>query len=112
MAFYWRPSIWLIQLKGILFITTNRVGSFDEAFTSRIHVSLHYAELTNQYRETIWDNMINKLEEDRPEVYIDEKVYDYVKTNETLTGLEWNGRQIRNGKIISVSCFATKESLN
>src|SRR4051794_28771603 len=25
---------------GILFLTTNRVGDFDEAFTSRIHVSL------------------------------------------------------------------------
>ncbi len=30
---------------GILFLTTNRVGDFDEAFTSRIHISLYYPEL-------------------------------------------------------------------
>lgn len=26
--------------KGILFLTTNRIGTFDEAFKSRIHLSL------------------------------------------------------------------------
>jgi AAA+ superfamily predicted ATPase len=26
--------------KGLLFLTTNRVGSFDEAFKSRVHISL------------------------------------------------------------------------
>lgn len=26
--------------KGILFLTTNRIGTFDEAFKSRIHISL------------------------------------------------------------------------
>lgn len=30
---------------GILFLTTNRIGDFDEAFTSRIHMSLYYPEL-------------------------------------------------------------------
>lgn len=30
---------------GILFLTTNRVGDFDEAFASRIHMSLFYPEL-------------------------------------------------------------------
>lgn len=31
---------------GILFLTTNRIGGFDEAFASRIHMSLHYPQLT------------------------------------------------------------------
>ncbi|TLD20303.1 hypothetical protein PspLS_08720 [Pyricularia sp. CBS 133598] len=31
---------------GILFLTTNRIGDFDEAFASRIHMSLHYPQLT------------------------------------------------------------------
>ncbi|KAG5656905.1 hypothetical protein KAF25_011074, partial [Fusarium avenaceum] len=31
---------------GILFLTTNRVGTFDEAFTSRIHISLYYPPLS------------------------------------------------------------------
>ncbi|KAF5532032.1 TOB3 (member of AAA-ATPase family) [Fusarium mexicanum] len=30
---------------GILFLTINRVGTFDEAFTSRIHISLYYPPL-------------------------------------------------------------------
>ncbi|EFW98650.1 aaa family ATPase [Grosmannia clavigera kw1407] len=33
---------------GILFLTTNRVGDFDEAFASRIHISLYYPELDLQ----------------------------------------------------------------
>lgn len=28
--------------RGVLFLTTNRVQTFDAAFTSRIHVALHY----------------------------------------------------------------------
>ena len=30
---------------GILFLTKNHVGDFEEAFASRIHVSLYYPEL-------------------------------------------------------------------
>lgn len=32
---------------GLLFLTTNRVGTIDEAFKSRIHLSLYYVSLTN-----------------------------------------------------------------
>ena len=31
--------------RGILFLTTNRIKTFDEAFLSRIHVALHFSEL-------------------------------------------------------------------
>src|SRR6186713_134787 len=30
---------------GVLFLTTNRIGDFDEAFASRIHISLYYPQL-------------------------------------------------------------------
>jgi len=52
-------SIFLRQLEyyqGILFLTTNRVATFDEAFHSRIHISLHYRSLTPAARETVWRN--------------------------------------------------------
>ncbi|KAJ7085580.1 hypothetical protein C8R44DRAFT_651160, partial [Mycena epipterygia] len=40
--------------RGILFLTTNRVQAFDEAFLSRIHVALHFAELYEALREQVW----------------------------------------------------------
>jgi hypothetical protein len=33
---------------GILFLTTNRVGSFDDAFISRIHVQLYYPDFDDE----------------------------------------------------------------
>lgn len=33
---------------GVSFPTTNRVGTIDEAFRSRVHLSLHYAPLEKQ----------------------------------------------------------------
>jgi SpoVK/Ycf46/Vps4 family AAA+-type ATPase len=33
--------------KGLLFLTTNRVGTFDEAFKSRVHISL-FCKFTQQ----------------------------------------------------------------
>ena len=40
--------------RGILFLTTNRVRVFDEAFQSRIHVSLRYADLSPDAKRSIW----------------------------------------------------------
>lgn len=34
---------------GMLFLTTNRVGAFDEAFKSRIHISLYYPPLGEHF---------------------------------------------------------------
>ncbi|KAK3368858.1 hypothetical protein B0T24DRAFT_533110, partial [Lasiosphaeria ovina] len=48
---------------GLLFLTTNRVGDFDEAFTSRIHVSLYYPQLDRDATLTIWRNNIEKVKE-------------------------------------------------
>ncbi|KAL1867904.1 hypothetical protein Daus18300_006179 [Diaporthe australafricana] len=88
---------------GILFLTTNRVGSFDDAFRSRIHVQLYYPKLTAKQAVKIWRTNITRLQrhnEDRknknmPEVAIDEKkIVHFAKKN--FEALHWNGRQIRN----------------
>ncbi|KAH9934468.1 P-loop containing nucleoside triphosphate hydrolase protein [Epithele typhae] len=50
-------AVFLRQLeyfRGILFLTTNRVRVFDEAFQSRIHVSLRYADLSPDAKRQIW----------------------------------------------------------
>ncbi|KAK4540421.1 hypothetical protein LTR36_009278 [Oleoguttula mirabilis] len=36
--------------QGILFLTTNRIGTFDEAFLSRIDVPIYYPNFTNEQR--------------------------------------------------------------
>lgn len=77
---------------GILILTSNRVGIFDEAFKSRIQVALHYENLNRSSRKKIWQNFIDMLEEDEEDVNFDEirlRVDD-------LAEKELNGRQIRN----------------
>lgn len=47
--------------EGILILTSNRVGTFDEAFKSRIQLSLHYEPLTKGQRHKIWKNFLGRL---------------------------------------------------
>lgn len=46
---------------GILFLTTNRVATFDDAFKSRIHVPLRYTSLSVECRKTIWQNFCSRV---------------------------------------------------
>ncbi|KIM25038.1 hypothetical protein M408DRAFT_331498 [Serendipita vermifera MAFF 305830] len=83
-------AVFLRQLEyfaGILFLTTNRVSTFDDAFQSRIHVALRYHDLDADTRAAIWKAFLTK-----------------VGAAETLSKQEWtalvskkvNGRQIKN----------------
>ncbi|KAI1359949.1 hypothetical protein F5Y08DRAFT_62021 [Xylaria arbuscula] len=47
---------------GILILTSNRVGTFDEAFRSRIQLTLRYENLSRTQRHTIWENSFRRLE--------------------------------------------------
>lgn len=51
----------LEYFQGILFLTTNRVETFDDAFQSRIHVALRYGELTAKARRTVWKMFVEKV---------------------------------------------------
>lgn len=83
--------------QGILFLTTNRVGTFDEAFVSRIHIMIHYPAFENQEREKVWDTFFKKLEDEREgQMRILQATKDYVSSQE-VEDLQWNGREIRNG---------------
>ncbi|KAI0381093.1 hypothetical protein F5Y04DRAFT_281067 [Hypomontagnella monticulosa] len=90
----------LDYFQGILFLTTNRVGLFDEAFLSRIHVSIGYESLNDAARGKIWDNLFKKIKEDHKhgglEIRYDYDAKQYVKKSEEIKKLEWNGREIRN----------------
>lgn len=82
----------LEYFSGILFLTTNRVKTFDEAFQSRIHVAVQYKELNDKQKGRIWDYWLDKYHD---------KVQDPAAIDEEVTNGEWlhaelNGRQIRN----------------
>jgi hypothetical protein len=92
-------SIFLRALEyyqGVLFLTTNRVGTFDEAMLSRIHVVLHYADFEDGERQKIWTTYFRKLGEERPDVKVGPGVMDYALENQRVLDLKWNGREIRN----------------
>lgn len=93
----------LDYFQGILFLTTNRVGRFDEAFMSRIHVSIGYERLDDNARAQIWDNLFDKLKEDfkrgGPRIEYEYDAKYYVKKNKDVKNLQWNGREIRNGML-------------
>lgn len=48
----------------MLILTSNRVGTFDEAFQSRIQLALHYPALDAPGRRKIWHNFLDMLRSD------------------------------------------------
>lgn len=46
--------------EGIMFLTTNRVSTFDPAFQSRIHISIDYPDLSPDSRRKIWENFLGR----------------------------------------------------
>jgi len=58
--------------QGVLFLTTNRKDDFDEAFKSRIHVTITYPELSDEYQATIWKRFVTNLKVSRDESWTDE----------------------------------------
>jgi SpoVK/Ycf46/Vps4 family AAA+-type ATPase len=51
----------LEYFQGILFLTTNRVETFDDAFQSRIHVALRYGDLTSKAKRSIWKMFLERV---------------------------------------------------
>ncbi|KAK4175536.1 hypothetical protein QBC36DRAFT_22750 [Triangularia setosa] len=78
---------------GILVLTSNRVGTFDEAFKSRIHLAIHYDNLNVPQRRRIWRNFLARLKDIDGESIDFEDVYDNL---DELARMEMNGRSIRN----------------
>ena len=87
--------------RGILFLTTNRIGEFDEAILSWIHFPLHCSKFDPKRRKQVWTNNFDRLEEQRKDIQIHYNIRDYVE--DKLCQLEWNGREIRNAFQTAVS---------
>ncbi|KAI1368258.1 P-loop containing nucleoside triphosphate hydrolase protein [Xylaria arbuscula] len=98
--------------RGVLFLTTNRVETFDSAFTSRIHVALHYGALTDTDRERIWMNSFDRLERDAGgRVHVAVTAREYAWRSVGVRSLRWNGREIRNALQTAVG-LAESEALD
>lgn len=93
---------------GILFLTTNRVGSIDEAFRSRIHMSLYYPILSPVQTEKIWRAQLLRARERDPTLILNiDNIISYVmklfKEQMDKRKVGWNGRQIRNAMKTAIS---------
>jgi SpoVK/Ycf46/Vps4 family AAA+-type ATPase len=77
--------------QGILFLTTNRVETFDEAFKSRIHMGIRYENLTVKARREIWKHYIKKVEKLDQQEYIAFKESDFDEVSKKVL----NGREVR-----------------
>ncbi|KAI1139707.1 hypothetical protein F5Y05DRAFT_330604 [Hypoxylon sp. FL0543] len=90
---------------GILFLTTNRVGAIDDAFRSRLHLTLYYPKLTRKQTKQIFRRNFERIAEINavrignnllPFEYKDCEPKVMLWSKETWKTLRWNGRQIRN----------------
>lgn len=112
---------------GILSLTTNRVGALDEAFRSRVHVSLWYPHLSRD--DTITITILHSNLQRLPRIdntppltdgktapnlikVMDSEIEDFVTNEYTKYARAnnkkrrpWNGRQIRNAVQIA-ACLA------
>jgi SpoVK/Ycf46/Vps4 family AAA+-type ATPase len=101
--------------QGTLFLTTNRAEAFDEAFESRVHISVNYTELSATSRKEVWKTFLTPSTLHSPSyssnpspksskeksVITDEEINEFVQ-------MEINGRQIKN-VVKSASLLALSE---
>ena len=75
--------------EGILFLTTNRINTFDLAFKSRIHLALKFHDLSESSMKELWESFIRRTSnadiDSWPGSVLDQ-----------LAAVKLNGRQIKN----------------
>ncbi|KAK3315820.1 hypothetical protein B0H66DRAFT_271826 [Apodospora peruviana] len=100
-------SVFLRELEyysGIMFLTTNRPGVLDEAFKSRIHITLNYKGVDLESTKAMWTNILNRLERDNKTndvkvAFNRDELLDFAERHYRQyykEGATWNGRNIRN----------------
>jgi len=70
----------------IIFLSTNRIGSFDPAMLSRIHLPIKYGKLSDSQQQAIWRSRLGKklpLEDEQLKMLVE-------------AGQNFSGRDIRN----------------
>lgn len=83
----------LEYFRGILFLTSNRVKTFDEAFQSRINLAVEYKALGEPQRKRIWEMWLDKVSE---EIQDWDEFHEALSEGGDLSKANLNGREIRN----------------
>ena len=94
-------SVFLRQLEqydGILFLTTNRLQTFDGAILSRIHTSLKYSELKKEDRKAVWRFFVGKAKTTHGSPACSEQTLD------GLAEKKMNGREVSRPSMINDQC--------
>ena len=76
--------------EGILFLTTNRIDTFDTAFKSRIHLAIKYDPLSFETRRDLWQSFIKSTSQSIRPNWLDDAALN------ELASKDLNGRQIKN----------------
>ncbi|CAI7657647.1 unnamed protein product [Penicillium glandicola] len=79
----------LEYFSGIVFLTTNRISSFDQAMKSRIHLALEYTPPGLETRERLWVQILTSIPSEEVCVDLDEAMKAFLK-------VKMNGREIAN----------------
>jgi len=85
-------AVFLRQLEyfsGIVFLTTNRISSLDEAMESRIHLSISFGPPDIDVRRRIWQQVLDIVPSDETELIGESHA-------QHLMQQDLNGRQISN----------------
>jgi len=83
----------LEYFQGIMFLTTNRVATFDMAFQSRIHFSIRCGDLGRDTKKKIWKTFLGRV---KRQTNISERARD------GLSEKKINGRKVRRVDQFSV----------
>ncbi|KAI9882571.1 MAG: hypothetical protein M1823_005681 [Watsoniomyces obsoletus] len=96
-------SVFLRELEyytGILFLTTNRLGTFDEAFIHRIQTAFYYPPLNKEQTEAIWKMNMERTRERKANMTVTDEgdIWQYAIQHfnevKARNDTPWNGRQI------------------
>lgn len=90
--------------RGIVFLTTNRLGTMDTAFQSRVSLGIKYGPLTTEQRKQIWRNLLEMLGPSEIEGR-----QDIISHLDEMKEWKLNGRQIRNILSMARSIAFTEE---
>ncbi|SPO02542.1 uncharacterized protein DNG_05215 [Cephalotrichum gorgonifer] len=88
----------LEYFQGMMFLTTNRMKSFDPAFQSRIHLVIEYKSLEIEAKRRLWIEFLQKIPDYNAKEWSEDDL-------ESLAKLDLNGRQIKNAVRIA-NCLA------
>ncbi|KFA53681.1 hypothetical protein S40293_03868 [Stachybotrys chartarum IBT 40293] len=83
--------------RGVVFLSTSSVRRFDPEILARVHVALHYKDISDQDRERIWlSNFDRVTRETAGAAYVSSAAQAFIWGDDDLRALKWGGREIRN----------------